>query len=209
MTVTPTPTPKVTVTPSPTATEAPASATGSSSGLGPWGWVLLVALVAGLVGAFLFWRSSKRSSWDVDAGALALDTQAATGTRLPSMLTATTAAQRALSWPPLRAALVDLVQRWDALTDRAPDDSRKGRSIQIAGLLREVTAAVDAENEALATGRDWMLLRPRLDEATRALVRGPVAARATRAGHGRGAPPADVGLLKEEPTARRAACGLT
>jgi hypothetical protein len=28
---------------------------------------------------------------------------------------------------------------------------------------------VDAENEALATGRDWRLLRPRVDEVGRAL----------------------------------------
>lgn len=38
-----------------------------------------------------------------------------------------------------------------------------------SSLLRELVAAVDAENEALATGRDWRLLRPRVDEAGRAL----------------------------------------
>jgi hypothetical protein len=31
-------------------------------------------------------------------------------------------------------------------------------------------AAVDAENQALAAGRDWRLLRPRVDEAGRALT---------------------------------------
>ena len=36
-------------------------------------------------------------------------------------------------------------------------------------LLQDLVTAVDAENEALATGRDWMLLRPRVNEAEQAL----------------------------------------
>ena len=36
-------------------------------------------------------------------------------------------------------------------------------------LLQELVAAVDAENQALAAGRDWRLLRPRVDQAERAL----------------------------------------
>jgi hypothetical protein len=97
------------------------------------------------------------------------DTRTTTGTQLPSVLTAETAGQRALTWPPLRAALTDLIGRWDLLAGRAPDDRRRHRSGQIRSLLQELVAAVDAENEALATGRDWRLLRPRVDEAGRAL----------------------------------------
>jgi hypothetical protein len=106
---------------------------------------------------------------DAQADALEADTRTATMTQLPLVLTAEAAGQRALSWPPLRDALVDLMRRWDLLAGRAVDDRRRNRSLQISSLLRELVAAVDAENEALATGRDWRLLRPRVDEAGRAL----------------------------------------
>jgi hypothetical protein len=98
-----------------------------------------------------------------------MDTRTTTSTRLPSLLTTETSGQRALSWPPLRAALIDLLRRWDLLAERASDDRRRNRSLQIRGLLQELVAAVDAENEALATGRDWRLLRPRVDEVGWAL----------------------------------------
>jgi hypothetical protein len=68
-------------------------------------------LVAALVAAVLIWRSRRSSAWDADAAALERDTRAATGTQLPPVLTAETAGQRALSWPPLRAGLLDLVGR--------------------------------------------------------------------------------------------------
>jgi hypothetical protein len=93
----------------------------------------------------------------------------ATGTQLPSVLTAEDARQRALSWPPLRAALVELMRRWDLLVERAPDDRRRNWSGQVRSLLQELLAAVDAENQALGTGRDWRLLRPRVDQAERSL----------------------------------------
>jgi hypothetical protein len=65
--------------------------------------------------------------------------------------------------------MVDLIRRWDLLVERAPDDERSDRAVQVRNLLQELVAAVDAENEALATGRDWRLLRPRVDQAERAL----------------------------------------
>jgi hypothetical protein len=151
----------------PSATAEPAS--GESGGLGALGWILLIVLVAGLIGGWVIWRSRKRSAWDAEAAALESDTLTTTGTRLPPVLTAETPGQRALSWPPLRAGLIDLIRRWDLLADRASDDRRRNRSVQIRGLLQELVAAVDAENEALATGRDWRLLRPRLDEISQAL----------------------------------------
>jgi hypothetical protein len=125
----------------------------------------MVALAAG----WLLWRSRRRSAWDAQAAALQQDSRTATGTQLPPVLTAEDAGQRALSWPPLRAELVDLMGRWDLLAKRAPDDQRQQRSGQVRSLLQELVAGVDAENEALATGRDWRLLRPRIDQAERAL----------------------------------------
>src|SRR5262245_18447600 len=152
-------------------TTAPTAATpaaAESGGLGPLGWAMLALLVVGLVVAgWLIWRSRRRSAWDAQAVALEADTRTVTGTQLPSVLTAEDAGQRALSWPPVRAALVDLTRRWGPLAESAPDDARGDRARQVRGLLQELVAAVEAENEALATGRDWRLLRPRVDEAGR------------------------------------------
>jgi hypothetical protein len=153
--------------PSSSAEGTPAAA--ESGGLGALGWVLLILLVVGLIAGWLLWRSRRKSAWAAQAGALEADTLTTTGTQLPSVLTAEDAGQRALSWPPLRAALVDLQRRWDLLAGRAPDNERQTRAGQIHSLLQELLAAVDAENQALATGRDWRLLRPRVDETLRAL----------------------------------------
>jgi hypothetical protein len=153
--------------PTPSAAGTPTAA--ESEGLGALGWTLLIVLVVGLAAGWMIWRSRRRSGWDAQAGALEADTRTATSTQLPSVLTAETAGQRALSWPPLRAGLVDLIHRWELLAERAPDDRRRNWSGQIRSLLQELLAAVDAENEALATGRDWRLLRPRVDEIGRTL----------------------------------------
>jgi len=126
-------------------------------------------LVVGLIAGWLLWRSRRRSAWDTQTEALEADTRTITSTQLPSVLTAETAGQRALSWPPLRAAMVDLTRRWDLQAEGAPDDQRRTRSAQIRGLLQDLLAAVDAENQALAADRDWMLLRPRVDQARQAL----------------------------------------
>jgi hypothetical protein len=63
---------------------------------------------------------------------------------------------------------MDLIGRWDLQAGRASDDRRRNRAGQLRSLLQELVAAVDAENQALAV-RDWRLLRPRVDEAGRAL----------------------------------------
>jgi hypothetical protein len=151
-----------------TSAGAPAAAA-ESEGLGALGWTLLIVLVVALVAGWLLWRSRRRSAWDAQAAALEQDTRTATGTQLPPVLTAESAGQRALSWPPLRADLVDLMRRWGLLAERAPDDQRRNRTGQIRNLLQELVAALDAENQALGTGRDWRLLRPRVDQAERAL----------------------------------------
>jgi hypothetical protein len=143
-----------TSTPTPSAAGTPASA--ESEGLGPLGWTLLIVLVVGLIAGWLLWRSRRKSAGDAQAAALEADTRTTTtGTELPSVLTAETAGQRALSWPPLRAAMADLIHRWDLLAEHAPDDRRRTRSGQIRNLLQQLLAAVDAENQALAAERDW------------------------------------------------------
>jgi hypothetical protein len=152
-------------TSAPTATPAAAE----SEGLGALGWTLLILLVVALAAGWLIWRSRTRSAWDAQAAALEDQTRTTIGTQLPPVLTAEQPGQRALSWPPLRTALVELMRRWDLLDERAPDDQRRNRTGQVRTLLQELVAAVDSENEALATGRDWRLLRPRVDQAERAL----------------------------------------
>jgi hypothetical protein len=154
-------------TSTPSAAGTPTAA--ESQGVGALGWTLLILVVIALAAGWLLWRSRRRSAWDTQAGALEADTRAAISLQLPAVLTAETAGERALSWPPLRAALSDLVRRWELLAERAPDDRRRTRAVQLRSLLQELLAAVDAENQALATGRDWRLLRPRVDQAERVL----------------------------------------
>ena len=156
-----------TTTPATAAAGTPAAA--ESQGLGALGWTLLILLVVALAVGWLILRSRRKSGWDAKADALEADTRATTSAQLPAVLTAETAGQRALSWPPLRAALSDLIRRWELLAERAPDDQRRNRSVQIRNLLQELVAAVDAENQALAAERDWRLLRPRVDQAGQAL----------------------------------------
>jgi hypothetical protein len=164
-----TPTSDRTPASAPTTAVAGTPAAAESQGLGALGWTLLILLIVALAAGWLILRSRKRSAWDRKAAALEADTRATASTQLPSVLTAETAGQRALSWPPLRAALSDFVRRWELLAERAPDDRRRTRSGQVRSLLQELVAAVDAENQALAAGRDWRLLRPRVDQAGRAL----------------------------------------
>jgi hypothetical protein len=156
-------------TSAPETSAAGTPAAAESEGLGALGWSLLILLVVAVAGGWLILRSRKRSAWDAEAAALEDQTRTTIGTQLPSVLTAETAGQRALSWPPLRAALSDLVRRWELLAERAPDDQRRYRCGQIRSLLQELLAAVDAENQALAAGRDWRLLRPRVDQAAQVL----------------------------------------
>jgi hypothetical protein len=142
----------------------------TSSGLGTLGWLLLIILVAGLVGGLLIWRSRRKTDWTARAGILAADTRAVVGTRVPAVLATVTTAQRALSWPPVRADLVELVDRWALLPESAPGEQRADWSRQVWGLLQELIAAVDAENAALAAGQQWRQLRARVDDAGRALT---------------------------------------
>jgi hypothetical protein len=139
-------------TPTPSAAGTPASA--DSQGLEAIGWTLLTLLGIGLIAGWLLWRSRRRSAWDAQAAALEQDSRTAISLHLPSVLTAETAGERALSWPPLRAALSDLMRRWDLLAERRPDDQRQNRAVQIRSVLQELLAAVDVENQALSAERE-------------------------------------------------------
>jgi hypothetical protein len=86
------------------------------------------------------------------------------------VLTTTTTGQRGLAWPPVRAGLTDVQSRWNALTGLASGEARRNWSLRISGLLQELIDAVDAENQALAVGQDWRLLRPRVNQAEQALA---------------------------------------
>ena len=173
----------------PTAAASSLSATAASDtsgGLGALGWFVLIILAAALIGGVLLWRSRRSTDWAAEADALAVDTGAVVGRRLPQVLATVTAAQRALSWPPVRADLVDRLGRWALLTENAPGEQRADWSRHVWGLIQEVVTAVDAENEALATGQEWRLLRPRVEDAARALT----AALAARQGVGPDTPTA-------------------
>jgi hypothetical protein len=141
-----------------------------SGGFGPFGWLVLIGLLAAvIIGGLLLYRSQRKSAWDTEARALEAETRTVIETRLGAVLTATTAAQRGLVWPPVRSLLIDLVNRWTGLTERSAGEPRRNWSLQISGVLQRLIAAVDAENEALAAGRDWTLLRPRVSQAEQAL----------------------------------------
>jgi hypothetical protein len=123
-----------TSTPTPSAAGTPAAA--ESEGLEALGWTLLIVLVVGLIAGWMIWRSRRRSAWEAQADALETDTRTITSTQLPSVLTAETAGQRALAWPPMRTGLVDLMHRWDLLAEHAPDDRRRNWSGQTRHLAR-------------------------------------------------------------------------
>jgi hypothetical protein len=156
-------------TPQPSSTDT--TATSEYEGVGPWGWVLLFGLIGAMIlGLVVYNRTQKRTAWDSEARALEAETRAVTATRLAPVLSVRTAGERGLAWSPVRAGLLDIVGRWTGLTERAADDARRNWSLQISGLLQELIAAIDAENDGLALGRDWTLLRPRVTQAERSLA---------------------------------------
>ncbi|MFI7602506.1 hypothetical protein [Actinoplanes sp. NPDC049681] len=130
-------------------------------------FVLIAALMVAWV---LVARSQRRSGWDTEARALQSETREITATRLPPALRTTTTGQRALLWPPVRADLIDIQNRWSALAERASGDARRNWSLRVTALLQELITAVDIESEALSTGQDWTLLRVRVDQAGRTLA---------------------------------------
>jgi hypothetical protein len=164
-------TPEETETEAPAETTAPAEATQSSEAVpvaesadtGSFlPWLLLFLAIGAVIAIVLFSRSRRESQWDAEGSGLAAETRSVIGVRLPPVLTATTAGERGLTWPPVRDDLRDLSARWGLLSQHAPDGDRQASASQIALLLRDLVPAIDAENEALAAGRDWSMLRPQV-----------------------------------------------
>ncbi|HEX8347876.1 MAG TPA: hypothetical protein VF657_24550 [Actinoplanes sp.] len=165
----PTQSPPATPASTPMASASAVAAT-EPAGVGPFGWLILGSIAAAMViGGLLIYRSQRKSAWDAEVRGSAAATRAVIATRLPPVLAATTPARRALRWPPVRDELVAFVTRWDGLTEHAVGDSRRNWASRVSGLLRDLIAAVDADNEALATGRDQAYLRSRIDELQRDL----------------------------------------
>jgi hypothetical protein len=145
--------------------------TGDDGGLGPFGWLcLLLVPFAALAVALLVGRSRRSQAWDDRAAALSGETRTVIRTRLPAVLSTETPAERALAWPPLRADLIRLGHGWAALAGGGANEPRRSFAARIATLVRDLVAAIDGENEALAAGRDWRLLRPAVDAAGQALT---------------------------------------
>ncbi|GAA3349300.1 hypothetical protein GCM10020358_70900 [Amorphoplanes nipponensis] len=156
--------------PTPASSASAVAAVDTTGGLGLFGWLLLFALFAGLIVAWvLVARSQRRSGWDTEARALESETRAITVTRLPPALRTTTIGRRSLVWPQVRADLVDVRSRWSALADRASGEARQNWSLRVAAMLHELITAIDTESEALATEQDWTTLRVRVQQAYRAL----------------------------------------
>jgi hypothetical protein len=151
------------------AASTPATTTAAESqALGDVGCLLLILMVGLLIGGLAIWRTHQKSGWDTEAATLVAGTDA-TVAQLPPVLATTTTAQRALTWPPLRAALVDLMDHWGALAQQESDDHRRMWCLQLRGLIQDLVLAEDAENEAMAFHDDWRLLRPRTAAAEQML----------------------------------------
>ncbi|MEV0900545.1 hypothetical protein [Actinoplanes sp. NPDC049802] len=161
-----------TTTPTPAATSSsadavPIAAEEDSGGI--WGWILLFLLFAGLAAALLISRSRRTSTWDAEAGTLAAETRMVTEARLAPVLASTDPVQRANIWPRVRGDLAALIAGWGRLSTQPSDAARQARATGLAVLLRDLVAAVDAENEALASGREWRVLRPQVEDILDAL----------------------------------------
>jgi hypothetical protein len=143
----------------------------TTSGIGTLGWLLLllVVVVGVLLAVLLVSRSRRTAAWQLEAANLAAADRGLIATRLPQVLSTRDASARALAWPPVRAGLTDAAARWGLLADQAPDEPYRGSAGRVSLMLQDLVAAVDAENEALGTGRDWRQLSPRVDEIVGAL----------------------------------------
>jgi hypothetical protein len=134
------------------------------------GWLLVILLFGGAIAVLLVNRSRRETAWDSQTAALAAATRDVTGGRLPPVLTAWTAGERALLWPPVRDNLIGLAGRWATLAATARDGVQEAGPNQISSLLQDLVTAIEGENEALAAGREWQALRPQVDAVRSALA---------------------------------------
>ncbi|MFC7278859.1 hypothetical protein ACFQS1_33260 [Paractinoplanes rhizophilus] len=155
---------------SPAATPSEVAAT-TTGGVSALGWVLILLLLGLpiLVGVLLVNRRRRAAAWSTEAAAAADAGRGLIATRLPLVLSTRDAAERALAWPPVRAGLTETAARWSALATSAPDDYHRAAAGQIGVMAQDLVTAVDAENQALATGRDWRRLSPQVDQIVQTL----------------------------------------
>ncbi|GID30891.1 hypothetical protein [Paractinoplanes brasiliensis] len=147
-------------------TPSAAAATTDSGGFGILGWVLLF-VVLGLVAAFLLINRSRRAAaWRTEAATLTAQTRTATDLRVPSVLAQRGPAERSLSWPPVRDELALLATRWADLATRAPETASQAAAAQVAGILQDLIAAMDA----LVIGGDERAMRTEVTVALDALT---------------------------------------
>ncbi|MFC4068705.1 hypothetical protein [Actinoplanes subglobosus] len=154
-----------TKSPSPTTEESAVVTVAEEDGSGGFlGWFLLFLLFGGLAAAVLIARSKRTSTWDSEAASLSAETRMITESRLLSVLGMRETDRRGLAWPPVRDDLTGLSVRWGALGSQSIDAPRQARARELSVLLRDLAVAVDAENEAMASGREWQLLRPQVEQ---------------------------------------------
>ena len=154
----------------PAASASDVAVAAEAGGIGPFGWLVVIGLLAAMViGGLLLYRSQRKSAWDTEARALEAETRTVIATRLGPVLTATTAGQRGLDVVTGENYLGRPGEPVERSHRAVSGELRRNWSLQVSGLLQDLIAAVDAENEALAVGRDWTLLRPRVSQAEQAL----------------------------------------
>jgi hypothetical protein len=90
--------------------------------------------------------------------------------QLSPVLAHVDAGVRGVAWPPARAALIQLRTRWQSMAESTSNGAAKARQTAIADELGKLVVAVDAESEALSAGRDWSLLRPRVEQLRASLL---------------------------------------
>jgi hypothetical protein len=92
----------------------------SPKGMGALGWVLLIVLVVGLVAGWMILRSRRKSAMGRQSRRAGAGHPHHHQHPAAAVRTAGTTGQRALLWPPLRAALVTIMRRWDLLARTHP-----------------------------------------------------------------------------------------
>jgi hypothetical protein len=123
-----------------------------------------------LLAFVLIGRSRRVAGWRAESSALAAETRTVLDARLTPVLAQRTAAERDLSWPPVRNDLAGLEARWAGLSTRAPETAGQAYAAQAAGLLQHLIGAVDAEGDALAAGTDGRPQRAEVDADLDALA---------------------------------------
>jgi hypothetical protein len=127
---------------------------------------LLVALIA----VVLIGRSRRAAGWRAESAALADETRTFLDTRVVPVLARRATAERDAGWPPIRDGLAGLEARWAALSTRAPETAGQAAAAEPAGLIQDLVTAVEAENDARATGSDWGPARAEVDATLDALA---------------------------------------